>query len=82
MWETFLARYPAHLRRTRGPAMGIYLYFDNKIRAFKEKLGRHWQTHPDARGSSSRSAASAGRAEAFAEFVRAELSELVGRITL
>ena len=80
MWEMFLDRYPAHLREKKAGSMGIY--FVNRMNRLKEELGRHYKRHPDAGGSSSRSAASAGRADAFAEFVRAELSELVGRLTL
>ena len=89
MWPMFLARYAAHLRSLQGPAMGAY--FINRIKNLMKELGPKWQTNPSsgsaasagpAPPSSGGSPASAGNANAFAEFIRAQLSELVGRIKL
>ena len=78
MWPMFLARYPAHLRAESGAAMGTH--FIKKLVALKAALKRRCR-HPKA-GSSSGSAASVGRPDPFAEFVRAQLAHLVSRIKI
>ena len=80
LWPMLLERYPAHLRTQHAAAMGVA--FCELMKALKKDLGRSFGSHPREGQGRRASTASVGDPAAFARFVRKQLADLVGRISL